>query len=108
MDPANRRLIASLHHAPYKCVLALTGGCTASLATDRPKRGDHRVHVSYCHGDSVSSYSLILTKGARDRSAEEAVVDQVILTALARAFRIAPQLEVSLLPEEKLEIEDQD
>jgi hypothetical protein len=179
MDPANRRLIETLHQAPYKCVLALTGGgatavaqllevpggsrtilevlvpygdtalreflgrrpdqfcsaqtsrdmarrayeracwlapgvpvvglgCTASLATDRPKRGDHRVHVSYCRGHSVSSYSLVLTKGARDRAGEEAVVDQIILTALARAFRIVVKLEISLLPEEKLEIEDQD
>jgi hypothetical protein len=179
MDPDSRRLIEALHQAPYKCVLALSGGgttavaqllevpggsrtilevlvaygenalvgflgrrpdqfcsaqvsrdmarrayeraswlapgalvvglgCTASLASDRPKRGDHRVHVSFCSSDSVNSYSLILTKSARHRSGEEAVVDQVILMALARALRIGAPLEISLLPEEKLEIEDHD
>src|SRR5437762_311819 len=116
MDPATHHLIEALHQAPYKCVLAVTGGgtqaaalllnvpggsrtileivvpyherslddflghtpdqscsegtsremarraferarwltpgeavigvgCTASLATDRPKRGDHRFHL---------------------------------------------------------------
>src|SRR5438552_6213805 len=117
MDPATRRLIEAIHAAPFKCVLALTGGgtqavalllnvpggsrtiletvvpygeqaltdwlgrrpasfcspetsremarrayaraswlapgeevvglgCTASLATNRPKKGDHRLHIA--------------------------------------------------------------
>src|SRR5262245_57190102 len=120
MDPATRALIEAIHHAPLRCVVAVTGGgaqaagllltvpggsrtvlevavpyheqalveflgrrseqfcsaaaardmavralerarwlapgeavvgvgCTASLATDRPKRGDHRLHVA-AHG----------------------------------------------------------
>src|SRR5215468_7973730 len=44
---------------------ALVGvGCTASLATDRPKRGNHRFHVSVRRGEDGRSYALTLAKGA--------------------------------------------
>src|SRR5438128_2404100 len=58
-------------------------GCSASLATDRPKRGEHRAHVAVYSTAGSVSYSLILTKGARDREGEEAVVDAILLNALA-------------------------
>src|SRR5262245_33309035 len=49
-------------------------GCTASLATDRPKRGDHRFHISVQRSGEGAGYSLTLSKGARDREGEEAIV----------------------------------
>lgn len=59
--------------------------CTASLATDRIKRGEHRVHVAAQSSDRTAAYSLVLTKGARDRPEEEAVAASLVLDALAEA-----------------------
>jgi hypothetical protein len=176
VDAATRDLIAALHHAPYRYVLAVTGGgagaaaallnvpggsrtvleivvpyheqaladflgrlpdracsaaaardlaarawqracwlapgaaavgaaCTASLATDRPKRGDHRFHVAVHDGAQSAVHSLTLTKGARDRPAEEAVLDAVLLNALAAALGVAARLEPALLPGEAVQVE---
>ncbi len=60
--------------------------CTASLATDRPKKGPHRFHISIATENGVSTWTLTLTKGARDREGEEAVLDAVLLNALAAVF----------------------
>src|SRR5262245_36306567 len=56
--------------APGEPVIGL--GCTASLATDRPKRGEHRLHVSTDAGEWFTTLSLVLEKGSRDRAGEEA------------------------------------
>src|SRR5439155_14037698 len=80
-------------------------GCTASLATDRPKRGEHRFHLT-CHtANRCTTYSLILRKDARTRDAEEAVLDSVLLNAVAEACGIAERLSLSLLSEEMVQIE---
>jgi nicotinamide mononucleotide (NMN) deamidase PncC len=78
-------------------------GCTASLATDRPKRGDHRLHIAVSTDQHVLSRSLTLAKGARDRAGEESVLDAVLLNALAEAFGLAERVDVPLLPGEDLQ-----
>lgn len=78
-------------------------GCTAGLATDRPKRGDHRFHLASHTPHKTSHSSLILNKGARDRSGEELVLDCVLLNLLAEAFGLSDRLTVPLLPGEQLE-----
>ena len=173
MDTAVRHLIEALHHSPWQCALAVTGGgagaaawllsvpggsrtilevqvpyheqalseylgrqpesfcsaatgrdlaarayeraswlapgaavvgvgCTASLTTDRPKRGDHRVHLAVRTAAGLKSYALTLTKGARDREGEEAVVDVLLLNALAEAFGVPERLPLALLPGEEV------
>ena len=57
-------------------------GCTAALASDRPKKGDHRVHVALQTHARTTLISLKLNKGARSRSEEEEVAAEVILSAL--------------------------
>jgi nicotinamide mononucleotide (NMN) deamidase PncC len=59
--------------------------CTASLASDRPKRGDHRVHVAYQTQGTTAEYSLVLTKDRRNRIEEENVATSLILNALSHA-----------------------
>jgi nicotinamide mononucleotide (NMN) deamidase PncC len=59
--------------------------CTASLATDRPKRGEHRIHVAIQSAGETASYELPLEKGRRDRVDEEAVATAVILAAICDA-----------------------
>jgi hypothetical protein len=80
-------------------------GCTASLATDRPKRGDHRFHVAVRTGDRITTYSLTLQKGARDREAEEAILDAILLNALTEAMDIAERVPLALLPDEAVQVE---
>ena len=80
----------------YERALALRDGvepvlglaCTATIATDRPKRGQHRCHVATWDEAGVESLSLVLAKGERDRAGEEAVVSRLVLTALARVSGI--------------------
>jgi hypothetical protein len=71
-------------------------GCTASLASDRPKRGDHRFHLSTATAHGSTTWSVTLNKGGRDRAGEEALLDVVLLNALAETFgvprRVAPVL----------------
>ena len=81
-------------------------GCTASLASDRPKRGEHRFHLSWQRADGSSTCSLTLTKGARDREGEEQLLSTAILNALARAFQVNKQLDLPLLSDEKLDLEE--
>lgn len=74
--------------------------CTASLASDRPKRGDHRCHVAVQSAQFTASYSLILEKGARSRAGEETLVGQLILLALADACAITKVPQLDLRPTE--------
>jgi nicotinic acid mononucleotide adenylyltransferase/nicotinamide mononucleotide (NMN) deamidase PncC len=70
---------------------ALIGlGATASLASTRPKRGEHRVHIAWQTLNEMGVYSVILTKGARERAAEEALTAEFILHALCTACDLAP------------------
>jgi nicotinic acid mononucleotide adenylyltransferase len=70
--------------------------CTATIATDRPKRGEHRAHVATWQTTAVSSYSLTMEKGRRKRSGEEALVSKLILNALARAYGLDMTLNLAL------------
>ncbi|MEE8336916.1 MAG: hypothetical protein V3R95_02520 [Dehalococcoidia bacterium] len=71
-------------------------GCTATIATDRTKRGDHRCAVATAGEGGVWSYSLTLAKGARDRAGEEAVVSRLALHALAQASGVDPGIDLGL------------
>ncbi len=70
--------------------------CTATIATDRPKRGEHRAHVATWQPTLVASYSLHLHKGLRDRSAEEELVSCLILNALSHAYGLSDRLALQL------------
>lgn len=57
-------------------------GCTASLASDRPKRGEHRAHVAVQTGDSTRVVTLRYEKGRRSRAEEEQATAHTVLAAL--------------------------
>jgi nicotinamide mononucleotide (NMN) deamidase PncC len=82
-------------------------GCTASLRSDRPKRGDHHVHIAVQTSLHVRTHTLTLAKEARDREGEEDVVDRVLLNALAEAFALTERVQVPLLSEEEVQVETQ-
>jgi hypothetical protein len=82
---------------------ALVGlACTATIVTDRPKRGEHRAHIATWQPERVVWYRLGLEKGARDRAAEEALVSDVIINALAAAFSLSDRLPLDLTDGDRL------
>jgi hypothetical protein len=103
-DMARRAYERGRWLAPGEAVVGL--GCTASLASDRPKRGEHRFHLTWQRADLAVTWSLILTKGARDREGEEQLLAAVVLNTLAQACRVDEQIDLSLLSTEKLEVEE--
>jgi nicotinamide mononucleotide (NMN) deamidase PncC len=84
-ERARRLDMASGGHDPCKLVGI---GCTASLASDRPKRGPHRVYVASQTAEATASCSLELTKGARTRREEERVCAALIVKALMEAVGV--------------------
>ena len=102
---------AALAQAAYKraAVLHATEGplvgvsCTATLATDRLKKGAHRAHIGLSTAAGTRVYSCTLTKGARDRQGEERVVSALLLTVLAQACGLDVTLDIPLLAGERIE-----
>lgn len=78
-------------------------GCTAAIATDRAKRGQHRCCVAVSSAQGVITYSLILEKGARTRHEEEQLISRLILNAVARVCGLETRLPLRLLANENLE-----
>lgn len=78
-------------------------GCTASLASDRPKRGPHRVHVAWQSAGATATYSLELEKDVRSRGEEEALAADLILNAIADAARLADGITLPLRDGEHVE-----
>ena len=64
--------------------------CAATIATDRPKRGDHRAFVSAWDDRSTATWSLTFHKGLRDRAGEEEVVSRLIVQALSEFSGLDP------------------
>jgi len=77
--------------------------CTATIATDRPKRGPHRAHIASWQDGCVAAHSLYLEKGARGRAGEEALVSRLILNALASSYGIDRRLKLALRPDDSLQ-----
>jgi nicotinic acid mononucleotide adenylyltransferase/nicotinamide mononucleotide (NMN) deamidase PncC len=71
--------------------------CTASLVSDRPKHGPHRVHVAWQTADTTAAYSLELDKGRRNRAEEEALASALVLNAVAEACGSKARVEAALV-----------
>jgi hypothetical protein len=87
-----------------RCLVGL--GATASLASDRPKKGEHRCHIATVSGDEVEEVSIILEKGLRDRAVEEDIVARAIVLSIARACGVSvPGTETLLGANDQLTIQ---
>ncbi|MEM7111859.1 MAG: hypothetical protein AAF614_05460 [Chloroflexota bacterium] len=82
--------------------------CTATIATTRPKKGEHRAHIAVWQPEKVTCYSLYLHKGRRDRAGEEDAVSRVILNGLAEACGLAERLDIHWYKRDRLEIKVHD
>jgi len=77
--------------------LRLAGvGATASLASDRPKRGPHRIHVAVQTATTTHAASLELLRGRRARGDEERIAAGLVLAEVARACEVEAPLARSL------------
>lgn len=100
IDLAEHALDRARDLASRRPVIGL--GCTAGLVTDRPKRGEHRFFVASATEQATRVTWATLQKDARDREAEESIVDAAIFNELAHAAGIAERVPVDLLPDEQL------
>jgi hypothetical protein len=77
--------------------------CTATIATDRIKKGEHGCWVAVCDGQFIHSYGLILHKGLRDRVGEEALISEVMIRVLARHVDVTTSINLDLADGEQLD-----
>lgn len=75
-------------------------GCTASLASERPKHGPHRIHAALQTGDLTFAHSVELVKGRRTREDEERVAAAVVLNLVAEFKKMPDRLELGLSSDE--------
>jgi hypothetical protein len=77
--------------------------CTAAIATDRTKRGEHRAYLAAWQPAGLIEYELHLAKGERDRTSEEALVSRLLLNTLADACGLEQRLPLVIHPVERWE-----
>ena len=89
----------------YEDAAAMPAGvaCTASLATDRPKRGEHRIHVALQTAATTAAWRLHLHKGRRSRAEEERLAGRLVLNVVAEACCVVERLPLDLLEGEQVE-----
>ncbi len=76
--------------------------CTASLVSNRPKRGEHRVWVAAQTTAATWLFGVRFDKGHRDRAGEERVVANLILRAAAEACGVHHALDLALTMNDEL------
>lgn len=80
-------------------------GSAATIATDRAKRGDHRVACAVEDALGSVTYALTLEKGARDRDGEEELVSLVMLGAVADSCGVFGAPPLPLTASESLQVD---
>ncbi len=98
-EPNPQSLIPNPSSSPSLAGVA----CTASLASDRPKRGQHRIHVALQTDSVTAAWHLPLQKGRRTRAEEERLAGRLLLGAVAEASGLADRLTLELVEGEQVE-----
>ena len=101
VDGETARLLAGRAYTRARWLLGTTApivglACTATIATDREKRGDHRAHIAAWQSERLIETSIYLEKGARDRAGEENLISLVLLNAIATAANLHQKLDLPL------------
>jgi nicotinamide mononucleotide (NMN) deamidase PncC len=77
--------------------------CSASLTTDRPKRGPHRIHVALQTAAVTTVWWLQLHKDRRSRAEEERLAGRLVLNVVAEACDVPERLVLELLEGEQVQ-----
>ena len=83
-------------------------GCTASIRTNRVKRGEHACFVAAWTDKGSVGYGVKFLKGLRQRVGEEEVVSDLVIRALSDASGVNFDINISLDPREDLKITRRD
>ncbi len=86
-------------HAVAEPILGVA--CSASLASNRPKRGEHRIHLAVQALGYTRSVSIVLAKGRRTRAEEEWLATQAVLNEVALAKGLDLKLDLGLAAEDR-------
>ncbi len=100
---AQKAYVRALSLRPNDKTPVLGVSCTATLVTDRPKKGNHRAFLAVHSGRETTVVFIRLVKGARDRLGEEEVVGDLLVRLLARACGLCALESPLLLPGEALD-----
>ncbi len=101
---------AAMAKSAYRRALQLREGsapvvgiaCTATIATDRTKRGDHRCHIAAWSGNGIKTYKLTYVKGLRDRAGEDEIASKLVLRAMAESAGLPFDLDLRLHDSEEV------
>ena len=101
---------AAMAKSAYQRALQLREGaapvvgiaCTATIATDRTKRGDHRCHIAAWSANGIRTYNLTYVKGLRDRAGEDEIASKLVLRALAESAGLPFGLDLRLQDSEQV------
>jgi hypothetical protein len=105
---AGRALARACHLRELETWPVVGLACTATIVTDRPKRGEHRAHVAAWTPARLTAWTLHLEKGARNRAGEEGLISRLILEALAVACGLTERPPLPLGPGDSLSLESVD
>ena len=75
--------------------------CSASIATNRPKRGSHHAWIVTWQKDKIVQAHIDLAKGMRSRAQEETLVSNIMLNLLAQACGLPYQISLELLEKDE-------
>lgn len=90
-----------INQSPNSAIAGIA--CTASLASDRPKRGPHRLHIALQTASLTAAWHLRLLKDRRSRAEEERLAGRLLLNIVAEACQVAERLSLDLLEGEQIE-----
>ena len=76
-------------------------GCTATIATNRPKSGQHRAHLVCWGRERILTRNLFLAKGARSRLEEEQLISLALIDLLAEGMGITERLPLPQHPDDQ-------
>lgn len=84
----------------YKLLLGVA--CTATIATNYIKHGEHRCVIAVQSGEGIATYDLRMKKGYRDRAGEEMLVSQLLVCGIVHACSLSLPISLNLAPGENL------
>lgn len=77
--------------------------CSASIATNRPKRGSHHAWIVTWQKHQIVQVHVTLQKEKRTRSQEEKLISKIMLNLLAEACGLPNQIPLSLTEHDVIE-----
>jgi len=77
--------------------------CTASISTNRLRKGDDRAYIAWYSKFSNGYTSVLFEKNIRKRVEEDIIISKIILNTISKIIGINEYLKINLYESEKLE-----